>query len=237
MNNEWLNAYVLHRRPYRETSYIVDFFTLEEGRISAVAKGVKNSKSDKKSLLQPFQHLRLQLSGKSELKNLRHVESVSPSINLAGTALFCAMYVNELTNRIMPAGLASDGVYNAYENALLSLRDENDIEVTLRQFEFALLDEMGLLPDFTTDVEYEMPIVESGSYHFQMDAGFIRLPEDAAGARGMRGLPGQALLSLSQGEFTPLSKKVAKVLCRDLLKPLIGDKPLKSRELFMSKPR
>lgn len=68
MNNEWLNAYVLHRRPYREASYIVDFFTLEEGRVSAVAKGVKNSKSDKKSLLQPFQHLRLQLSGKSELK-------------------------------------------------------------------------------------------------------------------------------------------------------------------------
>ena len=119
MNNEWLNAYVLHRRPYRETSYIVDFFTLEEGRVSAVAKGVKNSKSDKKSLLQPFQHLRLQLSGKSELKNLRHVESVSPSINLVGTALFCAMYVNELTNRVMPAGLASDGVHNAYENALL----------------------------------------------------------------------------------------------------------------------
>jgi len=52
MNNGWLNAYVLHRRPYRETSYIVDFFTLEEGRVSAVAKGVKNSKSDKKSLLQ-----------------------------------------------------------------------------------------------------------------------------------------------------------------------------------------
>ncbi|MCP4280178.1 MAG: DNA repair protein RecO, partial [Alteromonas sp.] len=26
-------------------------------------------------------------------------------------------------------------------------------------------------------------------------------------------------------------------LCRDLLKPLIGDKPLKSRELFMPKPR
>ena len=155
MNNEWLNAYVLHRRPYRETSYIVDFFSLEEGRISAVAKGVKNSKSDKKSLLQPFQHLRLQLSGKSDLKNLRHVESVAPSISLTGTALFCAMYVNELTNRIMPQGLASDGVYSAYEAALLALRDEADIEVTLRQLEFALLDEMGLLPDFTSDVEYE----------------------------------------------------------------------------------
>jgi DNA repair protein RecO (recombination protein O) len=137
----------------------------------------------------------------------------------------------------MPAGLASDGVHNAYENALLSLRDESDIEVTLRQFEFALLDEMGLLPDFTTDVEYELPIEETGSYHFHIDAGFVRLPDDMAGTRGMRGFPGQALLSLSRGEFTPLSKKVAKVLCRDLLKPLIGDKPLKSRELFMPKPR
>jgi len=234
MNNEWLNAYVLHRRPYRETSYIVDFFSLEEGRISAVAKGVKNSKSDKKSLLQPFQHLRLQLSGKSDLKNLRHVESVAPSISLTGIALFCAMYVNELTNRIMPQGLASDGVYSAYEAALLALRDEADIEVTLRQLEFALLDEMGLLPDFTSDVEYEMPIEENGRYHFQLDAGFIQISDDVVGARG---IPGTALLSLSQGEFTPLSKKVAKVLCRDLLKPLIGDKPLKSRELFMTKPR
>lgn len=234
MNDEWLNAYVLHRRPYRETSYIVDFFTLEEGKISAVAKGVKNSKSDKKSLLQPFQHLRIQLSGKSELKNLRHVESVSPSINLVGTPLFCAMYVNELSNRIMPAGLASDGVYSAYELALNALYQNDDIEVTLRAFEFALLDEMGLLPDFTMDVEYEMPIEEKGSYHFQPDAGFVQMPSDIAGARGF---PGIALLSLAQGEFTPLSKKVAKVLCRDLLKPLIGNKPLKSRELFMSTKR
>jgi DNA repair protein RecO (recombination protein O) len=134
----------------------------------------------------------------------------------------------------MPNGLASDGVFSAYEQALVSLSEQGDIEVTLRQFEFALLDEMGLLPDFTTDVEYEMPIEENGSYHFQADAGFVQMPEHI---QGNRGFPGTALLSLAQGEFTPLSKKVAKVLCRDLLKPLIGDKPLKSRELFMPKGR
>lgn len=231
MNNEWLNAYVLHRRPYRETSYIVDFFTLEEGRISAVAKGVKNSKSDKKSLLQPFQHLRLQLSGKSDLKNLRHVESVAPAISLMGTPLFCGMYLNELTNRIMPTGLASDGVYHAYEEGLTSLLQGDDIEVALRKFEFALLDEMGLLPDFTTDIEYEQPILPNCNYRFQHDAGFVCLPAEHHNSKG---LPGEALMSLAHGEFTPLSKKVAKVLCRDLLKPLIGDKPLKSRELFVA---
>ncbi|WP_032096318.1 MULTISPECIES: DNA repair protein RecO [unclassified Alteromonas] len=229
MNNEWLTAYVLHRRPYRETSYIVDFFTLEEGRVSAVAKGVKNSKSDKKSLLQPFQALRLQLSGKSELKNLRHVESTAPSIILPGTTLFCAMYVNELCNRIMPIGLASDLVFEAYQDALASLSEQGDVEITLRQFEFAILDEMGLLPDFTLDVEYELPVEVSRQYNFQAEAGFVVIPEDAL---HLKGFPGEALLDLAQGEFTPLSKRVAKVLCRDLLRPLIGDKPLKSRELF-----
>jgi DNA repair protein RecO (recombination protein O) len=134
----------------------------------------------------------------------------------------------------LPAGLASDGVYSAYESALNALHLNGDIEVTLREFEFALLDEMGLLPDFTTDVEYEMPIEEKGSYHFQPDAGFVQMPDTMA---GVRGFPGSALLSLAQGEFTPLSKKVAKVLCRDLLKPLIGSKPLKSRELFMPQKR
>ncbi|BFT29224.1 DNA repair protein RecO [Alteromonas sp. D210916BOD_24] len=234
MNNQWLNAYVLHRRPYRETSYIVDFFTLEEGRVSAVAKGVKNSKSDKKSLLQPFQPLRVQLSGKSDLKSLRHVESTAPSFILTGNALFCAMYVNELANRIMPAGLASDGVYHAYQDALNHLADSCDMEITLRKFEFALLDEMGLLPDFTLDVEYEMPIHEEGIYHFQADVGFIKMPD---GITVKNAFPGSALLSLARNEFTPLSKKVAKVLCRDLLKPLIGDKPLKSRALFLPKAR
>lgn len=229
MNNEWLTAFVLHRRAYRETSYIVDFFTLEQGKVSAVAKGVRNSKSDRKSLLQPFQALKLQLAGKSELKNLRQLEAQAPAIPLMGTALFCAMYINEITNRIMPVGLVSDGAFIAYTQALAALQQNDDIEVSLRQFERALLDEMGLMPDFTTDVEWGEPISADHLYVLQPELGFCRVPE---GQRLGQSLPGAALISLAHEEYTPLSKKVAKVLYRQLLKPLVGDKPLKSRELF-----
>jgi DNA repair protein RecO (recombination protein O) len=227
MNNEWLTAFVLHRRAYRETSYIVDFFTLEQGKVSAVAKGVRNSKSDRKSLLQPFQALKLQLAGKSELKNLRQLEGAAPPIPLVGTALFCAMYINEITNRIMPVGLPSDGAFTAYTNALTSLHLDSDIEVCLRQFERALLDEMGLMPDLTTDVEWGEPISGEHLYSLQPELGFCRAPKGHRHA-----LPGAALMSLAYDQYTPLSKKVAKVLYRELLKPLVGDKPLKSRELF-----
>lgn len=233
MNDEWLTAFVLHRRPYRETSYIVDFFTLEEGRVSAVAKGVKNSKSDKKSLLQPFQALRLQLAGKSELKNLRHVENTAASLIFPGKALFCAMYVNELVNRIMPSGLSSDGLFHAYTTALTALSSSSDLELTLREFEFSLLEEMGLLPDFTFDLQNDEPIVETTTYYLHPELGFYATPD----GRQARGFPGAALLGLARGEFDDVGKKVAKVLCRDLLKPLIGDKPLKSRELFAVRKR
>ena len=233
MNNDWLSAFVLHRRAYRETSYIVDFFTQEQGKISAVAKGVRNSKSEKKSLLQPFQPLKLQLSGKSELKNLRYVESSAPAITLRGTPLFCAMYVNELTNRIMPSGLASAPVYEAYKHTLFSLHGSHDIEITLRNYEFALLDEMGLLPDFTSDTQGQSPIQADKFYVLQPEQGFCLL-DDAQGALLQRGLSGRALLALAEGKYTIESKKAAKVLCRELLKALIGDKPLKSRELFIA---
>ena len=36
-------AYVLHGRPYRDTSLLVDFFTLEHGKVSAVVRGRQTS--------------------------------------------------------------------------------------------------------------------------------------------------------------------------------------------------
>jgi len=34
-------AYVLHRTPFQNTSFIVDFFTVDYGRVRAVAKGAR----------------------------------------------------------------------------------------------------------------------------------------------------------------------------------------------------
>ena len=38
-------AYVLHRRSYRETSFLVELFTPDHGRLTVVARGVRKSKS------------------------------------------------------------------------------------------------------------------------------------------------------------------------------------------------
>lgn len=228
----WQHTYVLHRRPYRETSYLVDLFTRESGKMSVVARGVRNSKGDKKSLLQPFQQIRIQFSGKSELKNLTQTESFLAAIPLIGQALFCGMYANELLNRVMPAGLASESLFDSYTETLMALASGEDIELPLRQFEFAILDEMGLLSDFAACGNEGDPVTPDRLYGWAQDEGIVPLQPGTSA----RGIPGFALLALASGEWTPAAKKAAKIINREALKPLLGNKPLKSRELFVAKP-
>ncbi|WP_018982762.1 DNA repair protein RecO [Salinimonas chungwhensis] len=224
----WLSAYILHRRPYRETSYLVDFFTLETGRISAVAKGVKNSKSDRKSLLQPFSPVKVQLAGKAELKNLNQIESDGRSHQLTGNALFCAMYLNELINRTMPVGLASEMLFGHYQQVLSILPASDTPDILLRGFEFALLEEMGQLPDWLTDAVSEQPVDSEQWYIFVAEQGVTQAPAHIQRGR----FPGYGLLEMANGEWTPAARKTAKIITRQALRNLLGDKPLKSRELF-----
>lgn len=228
-NALWYHAFVLHRRPYRETSYLIDFFTREQGKVNAVAKGVRNSKGDKKSLLQPFQQIRVQFSGKSELKNLTQTEAFQPALALTAQALFCGMYVNEVVNRVMPVGLASESLYEAYTQALVNLLSGADRELALRQFELALLEDMGQLSSFSEVGDTGAPVVQNAAYGWLPEVGIA----EAARCPGMPAIPGYALLALAQGDWTPAAKKAAKLINREALKPLLGSKPLKSRELFI----
>ena len=64
-------GFVLHRRPYSETSLLVDLFTEETGRLTVIAKGARAKRSAWKSVLQPFTPLLLRWSGKGALKHSR----------------------------------------------------------------------------------------------------------------------------------------------------------------------
>ncbi|MEW9799008.1 DNA repair protein RecO [Alteromonas sp. CYL-A6] len=232
-DSQWLDAFVLHRRPYRETSYLVDLFTRQAGKISVVAKGVRNSKSDKKSLLQPFQPLRVQCRGKSSLKNLSLVESHGRALMLTGNALFCGMYVNELTNRIMPPELVSEALFETYNATLTDLVSTSSIEISLREFEFAMLSDMGLMPDWTIDGQSGDAVEPGAFYQYISEVGVVRTQDVSLPHR----IAGETLLALADGQWQEDTRRAAKLLSRAILAPLLGNKPLKSRALFVPQQR
>tara|TARA_R110000751_G_scaffold307911_1_gene435170 strand:- start:97347 stop:98078 length:732 start_codon:yes stop_codon:yes gene_type:complete len=226
---EQLTGFLLHRRSYRETSYLTDLFTLELGKVSAVARGVRGNKGDKKSLLQSFQPLLLSISGKHELRNLNQLEPTGSMLKLVGHQLFSAMYLNELLNRLLPKEVPHPELFQCYQQSLRWLANDGDIEPCLRQFELLLLDDMGYGFDLTHDYENGQPVEADVDYCLVLENGIKRIDNLAQGSNRFSG---EALLQVSHHVWTPNSLQCAKRITRMALSPLLGHKPLKSRELF-----
>ena len=72
-------AYIIHSRPYRDSSALLDVFTAEYGRIGVVARGMRRQsrRGSSAALLQPFIPLLLSFSGRTELKTLVAAESIA----------------------------------------------------------------------------------------------------------------------------------------------------------------
>lgn len=230
-------AYVLHTRPYRNTSAIVDFFTPDYGRVTGVVKSVYGrgkATQQLRGLLQGLQCLQIQWVGKRELKTVISVEASGGPVLLAGTSLYCAMYINELLMRLLHAHDAHESLFSAYESCLLGLQRAVEMENCLRDFEFFLLSDLGYGIDFFSDSDGAQ-VEPERHYRFQSAVGFIPLSDDNEQWDAYRDFSGAELLAVARQNYSdPAIRQVAKRLTRLALKPLLGDKPLESRNLFRS---
>lgn len=223
-------AYVLHARPYRDTSLLVDLLTPDHGRITAIARGVRQSKGHKRQLLNPFQRLLVNWQGKSELKLITSFESDHHQLLLQGNHLYAGFYINELLVRLLPEHDVMGELFSHYEFALNWLARAQPLEPMLRRLEFFLLEGLGYALDFSVDARSQQPINPEGFYCCNLQEGFYWAPEDAAPASL---LPGHLLLAIAAGDYSRLETlRLAKQLSRLFFKPLLGRRPLKSRELF-----
>ena len=87
-------AFVLHRRAYRETSFLVELLTKEHGRFTTIARGVRKAHSATQGLLQPFIPLLVSWAGRGELMTLSQVEVNGEVKSLRGECLCAGFYLN-----------------------------------------------------------------------------------------------------------------------------------------------
>ncbi len=223
-------AYILHSRPYRDTSLLVDLLTPDFGRVTAIARGVRKTKTPKRQLLNPFSRLLVCWQGKSDMKLLTSFEADNHFLSLKGNYLYSAFYLNELLVRLLPEMDRHNGLFFAYEQCLDALQREADIEPLLRGFEFRLLEELGYALDFTQDVRNGCAIVPEYFYDCHIQEGFYAAAPDVPASSLLKG---EWLLAIAAGNYAaPETRQAAKKLARRMLRPLLGSKPLHSRELF-----
>lgn len=227
----FIPAYLLHRRPYRDTSALIDLLTPEHGRISLVARGARATKSSLRSVLQAFVPLLVSCSGKTDLLTLRSAETQGIGYTLVGKALFSGMYLNELLVRLLHRFDPHPGLYHAYEIALEGLQRATAIEPILRQFEKQLLKELGYALLLDKETSTGQPVVPDRWYRYEIGQGMVVTEADS---RHSIVFSGASLLALHHDAYDNEAQlRDAKRLMRLSLAALLGDKPLKSRSLFL----
>lgn len=225
-------AFVLHHRPFRDTSMIADLLTPDYGRVSVVARGARSPKSTRRVLLQPFRPLLVSWTGRSSLRTLTGLEDSGMPVSLSGRTLACAYYATELALRLIPEAQFNATAFALYARTLTALGDGSAMESTLRYFETELLDSLGLLPDFSRCDPRHGEIRADTQYWFDPDAGVATPANDAT--RSSVAISGKALLAMAQRDFgNDAVLREAKLLMRRLLSMHLGGRPLKSRDVFL----
>ena len=96
-------AFVLHARPWRETSLLVEVLSASHGRVGLVARGVQGPKRHVlRAALQPLQSIRFDAVQRGELAQLASAEAVDAAPLLQGDAAMAGFYLNELCLRLSP---------------------------------------------------------------------------------------------------------------------------------------
>ncbi len=225
-------SYILHSRPYRDSSSLLEVFTAEHGRLSLVARGGRRSTrgGSKAALLQPFTPLLLSFSGRAEMKNLGAAESAGAAIFLQGERLFSGLYINELLSRLLHRHDPHPRLFAAYGAALDSLLACAQIEDVLRRFEYTLLEELGYSFDLACDALSGEPVEPGQWYQYHPGLGLVLCQGVEEPSRSA--YAGGELLRMAEGEFGDGVRSSAKRLLRQALAEHLGDTPLRSRELF-----
>lgn len=220
--NEDDAAFVLQSWNWKETSLLVEFLTLNHGKVIAVARGAKRAGSHFRGLLTAFSPLKISFSGQNEVKNLMKAQWLGGYFPIEGDALFSAFYVNELLIRLLPREDAMPQLFASYAKVLEKLAgSEAAHQAALRTFELELMEMLGYgLPvtgePWYWDGEELKPwnegVIES-ERHWVISAEMIRKLHD-------RDFRSKETLNF------------AKVLMRKMITHYAGDKPLNTRRIF-----
>lgn len=224
-------AWVLHQRPFRDTSRILDIFSREHGRLALVSRGSRSAKSRIKGMLRPFMPLRLSWVIRSDLGTLTGTEMRGAPISLAGDALLSGYYVNELLLHLLHRHDPQTEIFDIYGETVGRLAGARDVAPKLRRFEIELLRLLGYGLNFDHDTSSNEPLQEDLQYEYRVEQGPVAV---ASERNGPMVFSGAELAAIERQEFDqPIVLANANRLLRNVIAYHLDGKELKSRRVLL----
>jgi DNA repair protein RecO (recombination protein O) len=186
MRVEQQPAFILHARPYRETSMLAECLTRDHGRIGVVARGVRREGArTQRAQLEPFQRVELDLLMKGELATLRSAEPSGAVLRLIGDAGLAGLYLNELVVRLTGRQDANPELFAFYDCTLRRMAAGEPLAWTLRRFERDMLGALGYGLQLDMDAIDGSPLDPALVYFYDPESGVM--PGRMGDQRAIRG--------------------------------------------------
>jgi DNA repair protein RecO (recombination protein O) len=223
-------GYILHHRPWRDTSRILEVLTREHGRLTLFARGVRAPAAKLAPVLQPFQLLLLSWSGRGEAPRFTGAERAGSAAPLPGACLMAAFYLNELLLKLTIRHDPQPLLFDHYHGVLEQLRTGAQVEPELRVFEKRLLTLVGYGLDLTAEAHGGVPLQPDRYYDFRPEQGLVPVAAHTAGA-----LAGRSLLALNEERLSEARElKDARQLLQAALQACLEGRPLATRAVAKS---
>jgi DNA repair protein RecO (recombination protein O) len=223
-------AYILHHRPFRDSSQILDVISAEFGKLSLVARGSRGAKSRLRGVLRPFMPLKVSWVQRSDLGTLTGAEVHGAPLSLTGDALLSGYYVNELLLHFLHRHDPQPEIFAIYEHTIGSLAGVQDVAPKLREFEVELLRQLGYALNLEVEAGSQAPVDAEMYYKYRVESGPVRVSQSS----DPMVFSGATLQAISQRKFAePEVLRAANRLLREVIAFHLGGKELKSRKVLL----
>jgi DNA repair protein RecO (recombination protein O) len=227
-------AYVLHHRPYRDTSQILELFTRDHGRVTVFARGSRGGRKAASSLisiLQPFNRLLVSWSGRGEAGQLTGAEFDGSVASLPPDRLVSGFYINELLLKLFAKHDSHPEVFGLYAQTVDALKRSPNVLPPLRSFEKRLLEFLGYGLALHRDAVSGDPLDVNAAYQYRIEQGAVRAHDLA---EGLLVFSGSTLIAIANEDFADAAVCAdARRLLRAALDRVLDGRELKSRQVMM----
>lgn len=223
-------AFLLHHRPFRDSSLLLDVFSEDYGKIALVARGARSIKSRLKGVLRPFMSLRMSWQSRSDLGTLTGAEINGPPLTLTGDSLLSGYYVNELILHFLHRHDAQPEVFSAYRQTVRGLAAAADPSPVLRGFEMELLRLLGYALNLEHEASTRSDIDSGACYEYRPEQGPVMVTRDT----GPMVFSGDLLIGIRERRFDDADVlRAASRLLRNVIAHHLGGKALRSRKVLV----
>ena len=143
MKIDYTPCFILHRRNFSESSYILEIFSRDYGRINLIAKGAKNSKKHHGINFDIYQKYNVSWYSKSELGTLTGIDIVTTENQFIAEKAITGFYINEIILKLLHKEEPHPELFDMYELTLNKLFANENEKIILRYFEKRLLESLG----------------------------------------------------------------------------------------------